>query len=167
MQSVSSNAVAQALVNYRQNRRIESYRGSENSGYVRMFTMLSSGSVNTNHDCSVAGLIRRCNPSYIWDFYFNVQVRGNGATIQYKRFSIFALNGGTKPSYIATTKVSGNNFTLSFYVPVGSWTRDYMDIWYVTYGDVFTPASIFASAFQTPIAFVSAIPSDETQITMT
>ena len=167
MQSVSSNAVAQALQSYRQNRRIETYRGSENSGYVRMFTMLSVGSGNANHDCSVAGLVRRCNPSYIWDFYFNVQVRGNGATIQYKRFSIFALNGGTKPSYIATTKVSGNNFTLSFYAPVASWTRDYMDIWYVTYGDVFNSASLFASAFQTPIAFVSAIPSDETQITMT
>lgn len=167
MQSVSSNAVAQTLVNYRQNRRIENYRGGENSGYVRMFAMLSVGSAGNNHDCSVAGLIRRCTPTYIWDFYFNVQVRGNGATIQYKRFSIFALNGGTKPSYIATTKVSGNNFTLSFYVPVTSWTRDYMDIWYVTYGDVFNSASLFASAFQTPIAFVSAIPSDETQITMT
>ena len=166
MQSVSSNAVATTLQSYRQNRRIESYRASENSGYVRMFTMLSVGSANSNHDCSVAGLARRCSPSYVWDFYFNVQVRGNGATVQYKRFSIFALNGGTKPSYIATTKVSGNNFTLSFYAPVTSWTRDYMDIWYVTYGDVFTPASLFASAFQTPIAFVSSIPSDETQITM-
>jgi hypothetical protein len=167
MQSVSSNAVAQALQSYRQNRRIESYHAGENSGYVRMFTMLSVGSANTYHDCSVAGLIRRCNPSYVWDFYFNVQVRGNGATVQYKRFSIFALNGGTKPSYIATTKVSGNNFILSFYVPVTSWTRDCLDIWYVTYGDVFDSASLFASAFQTPIAFVSAIPSDETQITMT
>lgn len=167
MQSVSSNAVATTLQNYRKGRIASFYWGNTySSGYVR-FLFFNGGGYAGNHDCSVAGIIRNCPPSVVSDFYFVLQCRGNGATVQHSRFSVFALNGGTKPNYVATRKVVNYQFNLTLYVPFASWKRDYAEILFVTGGDVFQPLDLQTNQLAFPMQWVSAIPSDETQITMT
>ena len=167
MQSVSSNAVATELGNYRKGRIAQFYwANTYSSGYIR-FIFFNGGGYNGNHDCSVAGIIRNCPPSVVSDFYFVLQCRGNGATVQHTRFSVFALNGGAKPSYVATYKVVNYQFNLTLYVPFASWKRDYAEILFVTGGDVFQPLDLQTNQLAFPMQWVSAIPSDETQITMT
>ena len=166
MQSVSSNAVATTLQSYGKKRMTSFYwSNTYSSGYVRLLVMKSQTG-GANHDCSVAGIIRRANPSLIWDFYFNIQVRGNAGTMNNSRFSVLALNGGSKPSYVATRKASGNEYTISLYVPFTSWARDIIDVWYTTLGDVFEPVDLYTSYLTFPKTYVSSIPSGETQITM-